>query len=315
MDTSVAPGIAYEYKVVVTFQGGSPLPAYGYLVAGYDLPAAIHRGRILVVVDASFSYALAPEITRFKDDLLGDGWQVESLTVSPQDTPQAIQAQIRQVSAQNAAGELKAAVLIGRVPFVLSGDYEPDGHPETGGPWPSDIFYADMDGTWSDSTVNRPGINVPSDGKLDPSSIRLVGNGAAEIAIGRIDLRGMSAWPESETALLKRYFDRNHAFRTRSGAFANNVPRRGILKDYSLGYFEGEAFASVGWRAFSAAFGKDAWVATETPFFSGHRIQWLPDGLRKRWRLTHQHVQRALHRLSRQTQPRCLLSAFWQLLL
>ena len=260
VDTNVSPGTAYEYRVVIEYQGGSPAPAYGYLLAGIGLPAVEQRGRVILIVDASKAGALGMELARLERDLVGDGWTVARADVDPSSTPLEVRGVIRGLYEQSQA-TTHALLLVGSVPVAQSGDIQPDGHPETRGAWPTDVFYADMDGVWTDESVDRAGRNVPGDGKFDQSSISLVGNGLAELQTGRIDMANMSWWPESETELLRRYLNRNHDFR--HGIV--EVPRRGLLKDYSFGYFGGEAFAAVGWRAFSTFFGPNN--VTETAIF------------------------------------------------
>ena len=65
--------------------------------------------------------------------------------------------------------------LLGHVPVPYSGNINPDGHPDHQGAWPADGYYADMDGTWTDISVNNTvatgtrNDNVPGDGKFDQS--------------------------------------------------------------------------------------------------------------------------------------------------
>ena len=84
--------------------------------------------------------------------------------------------------------------LFGHVPVAYSGDIVPDGHcPDHRGAWPCDGFYGDMDGEWTDSTVNDSTAadarnrNVPGDGKYDQSSFPA----ALKLMVGRVDLANM----------------------------------------------------------------------------------------------------------------------------
>ena len=69
------------------------------------------------------------------------------------------------------------------------------------GAWPADVFYGDMAGAWTDSSVSDSGAsdprnrNVPGDGKFDQS--RLPFN--VELQVGRVDLANLPAFPQSET--------------------------------------------------------------------------------------------------------------------
>ena len=134
------------------------------------------------------------------------------------------------------------------VPY--SGNLAPDGHGDHIGAWPADLYYGDMDGVWTD-TANYGGTgrqsNVPGDGKFDQTAA-----GRVELAVGRVDLANMPAFgPRTERDLLGRYLDKDHAFRHAVWTLS----ARGLIDD-NFGAFGGEAFASTGWRAFSAFFGR-----------------------------------------------------------
>ena len=70
---------------------------------------------------------------------------------------------------------VKAVLLLGTVPIPYSGDFAWDGHADHYGAWPSDAYYADVNGVWTDNSINdtSPGraanVNVPGDGKFDQS--------------------------------------------------------------------------------------------------------------------------------------------------
>jgi hypothetical protein len=61
----------------------------------------------------------------------------------------------------------------GHVPVPYSGNFNLDGHDYHFGAWPADVFYGDMDGVWTDSSVTQTiasdprNWNVPGDGKFD----------------------------------------------------------------------------------------------------------------------------------------------------
>jgi hypothetical protein len=93
---------------------------------------------------------------------------------------------------------------------------------------------------------------VPGDGKFDqtqfPSGI--------ELQVGRVDLANLPAYPLSEVELLRRYLNKNHAFRHRQFV----LERRGLIDDH-FGVFGGEAFAVNGWRNFAGLFGDTQTIA------------------------------------------------------
>ena len=54
--------------------------------------------------------------------------------------------------------QVRAVFLFGHIPVAYSGNLNPDGHPNHQGAWPTDAYYGDMDGSWTDvAQVTRPG--------------------------------------------------------------------------------------------------------------------------------------------------------------
>jgi hypothetical protein len=148
---------------------------------------------------------------------------------------------------------VKAVFLFGHVPVPYSGNFAADWHtPEHQGAWPADLFYGDMDGTWTDFSVNSKvaenprNWNVPGDGKYDQS----YPPSAVELQVGRVDLSNMTAFTKSESELLRQYLKKDHNYRHK----LITVPRRGLIHD-STGTRDGEAFAASAWRNFAPWFG------------------------------------------------------------
>ncbi len=250
-DPTAAAGVEYEYWLERTYTGLSPSRPIGYLSAGFNVPAVEYRGTVLLVIDNTMFAVLAPEIATLTDDLMGDGWSVQTIPALRTDTPANVKLQIK--AAYNAdPTNVKAVYLLGHVPVPYSGVIAPDGHGDHIGAWPADGYYGDMDGVWTDATANNTSAsssrnyNIPGDGKFDQSSLP----SDLELQVGRVDLSGMTQAPAAvvnETTLLRRYLRKAHAFRHRLGAYVN-VPRRSMLRD-GFGYFGGESFASSGWAA------------------------------------------------------------------
>src|SRR6185436_1061279 len=86
---------------------------------------------------------------------------------------------------------VKGVLLIGEVPVPYSGSLAKDNRPDHVGAWPCDAYYGDVDGIWTDNTVNLPNTarsanrNVPGDGKFDQNTLP----SAVEIPVGRLDFR------------------------------------------------------------------------------------------------------------------------------
>jgi hypothetical protein len=136
------------------------------------------------------------------------------------------------------------------VPY--SGIIFPDGHTEHRGAWPADVYYADMDETWTDTAANvvalRPeNNNYPGDGKWDRSALST----PVELQVSRIDFHNMPAFGKSEVHLMNSYLSRAHAYKMDS----LEVVKRALIDD-NFGSFSGEAFAAIGWRNYPTLVGK-----------------------------------------------------------
>jgi hypothetical protein len=277
-DTSVAVGATYEYQI---FKQASTYVGYGYTYSGINVPLVENRGTLLLIVDNSMSGPLTNELARLQTDLIGDGWNVIRHDVSRSDSVENVKSFIE--GEYYSLPDVKCVFLFGHIPVPYSGDISPDEHvPQHRGAWPADVYYGDMTGTWTDSTVNDTGAtdsrnwNVPGDGKFDQSVIP----GYVDLAVGRVDLANMPgqvtyngpATFASETELLRQYLNKDHNFRTK----VFDLPRRGLIYD-NFGSYNGEAFAASGWRNFAAFFGpsnitylpnKGTWITTlaTTPY-------------------------------------------------
>ncbi len=245
-DTNVTAGASYEYQV--TRQAN--VFGYGYIASGISLPLVEDRGIVVLVVDETYAGDLSTELGRLQQDLVGDGWTVIRHDVARTATVPSVKALIK-ADYQAAPTRVTTVFLFGHVPVPYSGNLAPDGHGDHIGAWPADLYYGDMDGIWTD-TANYGGTgrqsNVPGDGKFDQTNAP----GRVELAVGRVDLANMTAFgPRTERDLLGRYLDKDYAFRHAVWT----LPPRGLIDD-NFGAFGGEAFASTGWRAFSAFFGR-----------------------------------------------------------
>ncbi len=244
-DTNVSIGTVYEYWVQ---QGG----AKGYIASGIEAPLVENRGKVILLVDNTYASDLSAELTMLQQDLTGDGWSVVRRDVGRNDSVPSVKAAVKAVYDADPTN-VKALFIFGHVPVPYSGDIAPDGHPDHIGAWPADVFYGDMDGVWTDTSVNDAGAsraenrNVPGDGKYDQSIIP----SDLELQVGRVDLANMPAFaPKTELDLLRQYLNKDHNFRL--GLLP--LERRALVDD-NFGAFGGEAFGSSGWRNFSTFFG------------------------------------------------------------
>lgn len=246
-DSSVVYGLRFEYWFS---KAGNPA-AKNVLVAGLEAPLHEARGGVVLLVDATHAAALGARLDRLIGDLVGDGWTVHRHDVLPTQSVPSVKALIAGDVAAN-PGQIKAVFLLGHVPVPYSGSLAPDGHPDHQGAWPADLYYGELDGPWTDTSVNttsatRPqNRNVPGDGKFDQT----LHTSDVDLAVGRVDFADLPAFAASEAQLLQQYLDKNHDYRHRVIA----VDQRAVIDD-NFGWFTGEAFAASGWRAFASLLG------------------------------------------------------------
>jgi hypothetical protein len=256
VDRDVAVGSVYEYQIIKST--GRGYEGHGYLCAGIQVPLVDSRGKVILVVAGTHALELAGELERLQEDLAGDGWIVLRRDVSPTDTPAKVKSIIRSDYTADPTN-VKSVFLFGHVPVPYSGNFNPDAHPDHQGAWAADAYYGDIDGNWTDNSVNttsaeRPyNHNVPGDGKWDQNDLP----SDVELEVGRVDLHNMTCFANktparSELDLLRQYLNKDHNFR--HGRLP--VARRGLVCD-NFGERDGEAFAASGWRNFAPFFGAD----------------------------------------------------------
>ncbi|MCH8902391.1 MAG: T9SS type A sorting domain-containing protein [Bacteroidetes bacterium] len=249
-DTSVNITEGYEYRVI---KYTNSYTGYGYIYAGMELPPVEFRGRLILIVDSTHAVPLASELVRLESDLIGDGWEVSRFNVSPTDSVTVVKQIILNEHDMDSA--VNAVFLFGHVPVPYSGNINPDAHADHIGAWPADVYYGDLDGSWTDALVNNTSAastknhNIPGDQKFDQSIIA----SDIELMVGRVDMYDMPAFSETEEQLLRQYLDKHHAFRHKMF----DPVRRAIIDD-NFGGFSGEAFGSNGWRNFAPMFGADS---------------------------------------------------------
>lgn len=266
-DVDVVIGEAYEYQVLkdcirrVTDSTQLHYVGVGYIYAGIERAPDELPGRVLVLVDSTMMAPLQTELTVLENDLKAEGWQVVRRAAPRAERFDSGKVQrTKAIVLQEYAAAplmLRSVLLIGRVPVPYSGRMNPDGHGDHVGAWPADMYYGDIDGRWTDiqirdTSASRPANrNVPGDGKFDQSQVP----GAIDLAVGRVDFYDMPAFTDSETELLRKYLNKNHAFR--SGALKPDLAA--VIDDNFSAASYPEAFASAGWRNFPV-FGGDTSV-------------------------------------------------------
>ncbi|HZK77178.1 MAG TPA: fibronectin type III domain-containing protein, partial [Candidatus Kapabacteria bacterium] len=261
-DSSEQAGTTYEYEILDSAKSDSVYAAFGFVASGIDVQLPVMPGKVILLVDKTYSTPLASEISRWINDLQAEGWGVIRHDVNRTDAVPAVKALIEKDYLADSI-HVRALFILGHVPVPYSGDIAPDGHtPGNGnhqGAWPADIYYGNFYTHWTDTKVNdvtagdSRNKNVPGDGKFDQDSISTP-DAPEELEVGRVDLYDMPSFTLSDTALMKQYLDRDHAFRT--GAF--QAPSRALIDDnFGVIQYEYDVPGSNGWRNLAPLVGAD----------------------------------------------------------
>ena len=207
------PGQTYEYRFRRNIASGT---YSGYIMAGCELAPVVDRGDVLVVYTVLVGDSLANELELMRRDLVGDGFKVHFLQVDETAPVTSVKESIRNIYNSMPFENKKYLYIVGHVPVPYSGVMMNDDIVAHRGAWPADVYYADMDGIWTDEVHNwtnsaRPeNYNVIGDGKFDQNHITSV----PDLAMGRVDLSRLGCFVGmSEVNLLRRYFQKNRAFR------------------------------------------------------------------------------------------------------
>lgn len=256
VDEQVEPGARYEYQIV---KHTSSITGYGYVAAGVDAALLDEPGGVVLVIDRAIVGPLGPELVRLEQDLAGEGWTVHRHEVGQDESPASIRAGIKRAYDAE-SGRVAAVLLLGRIPIVRSGNLNADGHGAR--PFPADVFYGDVDGNWTD---------VNGDGVYDQSTIP----SEIDLQVGRVDFSNLpgtyavNRYPD-EIELLRRYLNKNHAFRT-----AAVRPTRRALVGNSIGDAGGQAYAAIAYRNFSPLVGPENIVQAGTDWESPREERWF----------------------------------------
>jgi hypothetical protein len=263
IDSNILAGSVYEYFFKRTYKTQDfkqfIYDGFSYICAGIDKPYIENRGRLLLFVDETVAPAMEYELDRYIKDLAGDGWQVSRYNVPRTEQFNTKEVErIKDIILANYISykdTLNSVVLFGRVAVPYSGSFSVDGHDDHNGAWSADVYYSDVTGIYTDtSVVNRTASrsenwNIIADGKFDNNRVA----GKSSLLLGRIDFYNLSVFTDDEKTLLKKYLDKNHAFRT--GSFK---PKDQAVIDDNFGMYTAEALGSNAWMGFSALVNRDS---------------------------------------------------------
>lgn len=253
-DFDIVTSVNYEYQIL---KDENMMDKVTYVNAGIKLAEVEYRGKLILLVDSSFTDVLHSELLQLENDLIGDGWEILRKDISRNASVKYVKNVIMDFYYSDTVN-VNSLFLLGHIPVPYSGNYAFDGHDgEHQGAWPADTYYGVMNETiWTDNSVNmtcaerQENWNIPGDGKFDVVDLK---NEMVSLSIGRVDFWNLPAFPDSETELLRKYLIKNHAFR-------NKIidPKMQALVDDRWQMIGGqglsmrEGFAMNGWRNFSA---------------------------------------------------------------
>lgn len=254
IDTNIAVGIAYDYQVENYRRDYS---AYGFIESAIELPLESSSPRVLLIVDDSLSQHLDAHLREFEEVLFHEGWRVvirEAPRAERFDAEKVHQTKEIIAKEYRSIAGLDACLLIGRIAVPYSGYFTIDGHEDHWGAWPADGYYAEFDALWRDDsayTEQRSAYprqhNYASDGKFDLDRF----TDSVNIMLGRVDLYDLPYFSDDEATLIRKYIEKNIAFRKREF-----IPEERAIVD---GRWDesAEAFSANGWYTFSALLGSD----------------------------------------------------------
>jgi hypothetical protein len=259
-DATATAGTDREY--LVTKVNGTTTEAFGYIYAGNKFIPKADKGGIILLIDSSYLKALSKEINTLYTDLYSSGYFPTIIFAGRKEKAEAVKTKIK-AFVDKAVIRPKAIYIVGHVPVPYSGYFSsngdrppPDGHVEGSGnhtgAWPADLYYGELEGFWSDQTVNCTtagdprNYNIPNDGKFDQSTV----DNPVELEVGRIDMFGMDQFSKNDTLLVKEYLNRVHNFRMGNLSFR----RRGLIDNN----FTGLNLASTGYQNIPCFVGLDS---------------------------------------------------------
>lgn len=277
-DNNVTVGTGYEYRVEkahpsLTASFNSAYNGAGktnnFIYSGIELSDNLVKGKLILVIDSSIYDSIKLNINLWILDAELEGWDVSTLKVSRLMTAENVKTFIVN-EYQKDPSNTKSVFIVGHVPVPYSGAFKaasgsytpPDAHPDHVAAWPADVYYGDMDGNWSDNTVDdstgsrKANWNLIGDGKWDVTNLEY---NLPELQVGRVDFANMPAFSKSEVQLLNDYLVKCHNYKT-----AQYKPlKRGLIDD-NFGSFSGESFASSGWNNISSLLGKGSVTLCDT---------------------------------------------------
>lgn len=292
-DTNVEMGERWEYQIRRTNNNGE---AIGYVAASLFHDQSDYRGQMILVISDDLMIDLPDDILRLKKDLTADGWYVNELIVpnggeSFDYGDQVITVKNSIIDIYNNADDNdkpKVLFCLGNVPLPRSGQglQPPDGHIEASGARGSDVYYADIDGIFTDTATydvpeqnNAILKNYPGDFKWDQDVIP----SELEMAFGRVNFhQSVDGNDVNELSYMKRYLDRLHDFR-----FVSSGEKVGLNSAFYANGYSNSTDAS--YRSLPALSGGENISDSNISSDSGH-CEWVKDNGPFLWYMQNRYV-------------------------
>jgi hypothetical protein len=185
-----------------------PLELHSLVLDRLRPPAEVDAdlGRVCLVVNHDVLTDIAQGLEQYETDLNRMGFDT-IIYEYVSGTAEALRSHLTALYQQPES--LVGAVLIGNIPYVIYEVMQDFGTGSEYEDFPCDIFFMDLDGSWSDTLSD--GSVQPGNGKYDTRG----GNQDLEIWVSRLRTDNLSALG-TESQLLNTYFDKNHRYRHRT---------------------------------------------------------------------------------------------------
>lgn len=169
-----------------------------------SVPLEMNLGRICIVVHQNVRTDMATALSQYETDLNAMGFDIVTY-VYVSGTPEDLRAHLATLYQQTES--LVGAVLIGNIPYIIYEMMQDWGSGQEYEDFPCDIFYMDLDGSWSDTLAS--GLVQPNNGKFDTRG----GDLDLEIWVSRLRTDNLVSLG-SESDILITYFDKNNRYRS-----------------------------------------------------------------------------------------------------
>ncbi len=211
-DTIYTFGQQWEVPVEILIEKSLNGYATGYLFAGQKVFRPDSLERMLILIEDSLYQGISDLIDEYQEVLEKELIETDLEIIDNSVPVQEVKEIVLQA---NAVGNLNYILILGHVAVPYSGNNAIDGHNNHQGAWVADGFYGDINGSWTDISVDNTSAsreanwNVPEDGKYDQSFFP----SDVEIAVGRVDFSDLPKLEQDEIELTRRYLRRNIDYR------------------------------------------------------------------------------------------------------